>query len=67
VLVIVCPCSSKTAGEAFLEAGAQHVVAIELDADVMDIASITFTRSFYSGLFITVFLKTYFCQHCFVA
>ena len=49
-LVFVSACHSQAAGEAFLAAGAEHVVAVERDERIEDRAAHAFTRSFYLAL-----------------
>jgi hypothetical protein len=49
-LVFVSACHSQAAGEAFLAAGAEHVVAVERDERIEDSAAHAFTRSFYLAL-----------------
>ena len=49
-LCVVSACSSRFAGEAFVEAGVRHVVCVELEVDVMDRAAAIFTRAFYLAL-----------------
>jgi hypothetical protein len=50
-LCVVSACSSRSAGEAFLQAGVTHVVAVESRTDLLDRASAQFTRAFYLALF----------------
>ena len=50
-LVVVATCHSEFVGEIFQEAGAQHVICIHKDFEVVDDAIITFTDSFYGLLF----------------
>ena len=49
-LVFVSACSSRKAGEAFLEAGAEHVVCVETLSEIEDRAAQAFTRAFYCAL-----------------
>ena len=49
-LVFVSACSSRKAGEAFLEAGAKHVVCVETLSEIEDRAAHAFTRAFYTAL-----------------
>lgn len=49
-LVFVSACYSKRAGEAFVNAGVDHVVAVEADTVLHDAAAAVFTRNFYMAL-----------------
>jgi hypothetical protein len=49
-LVFVSACRSSKAGEAFLDAGAQHVVCVETASAIEDRAAQAFTRAFYCAL-----------------
>ena len=49
-LVFVSACHSQAAGEAFLAAGAEHVVAVEREQAIEDRAAHAFTRAFYLAL-----------------
>ena len=49
-MVFVSACSSRKAGEAFLEAGAKHVVCVETLSEIEDRAAHAFTRAFYTAL-----------------
>ena len=49
-LVFVAACSSKEIGTAFVNAGVQHVVAIESNVDLRDQAATVFTSAFYKTL-----------------
>jgi hypothetical protein len=49
-LVFVSACRSKKAGEAFLAAGAKHVVCVETTSEIEDRAAQAFTKAFYTGL-----------------
>eukprot|EP01084_Bolivina_argentea_P019484 36226_1 len=49
-LVFVSACHSEDAGKAFINAGAQHVVAVRRTAEMHDIAAGTFTYQFYFAL-----------------
>eukprot|EP00698_Gefionella_okellyi_P001105 TRINITY_DN10996_c0_g1_i2.p1 TRINITY_DN10996_c0_g1~~TRINITY_DN10996_c0_g1_i2.p1 ORF type:complete len:780 (-),score=160.65 TRINITY_DN10996_c0_g1_i2:21-2360(-) len=48
--VFVSACSSRPAGEAFLTAGVPHVVAVEVNTQLADVAARVFTRDFYLAL-----------------
>eukprot|EP00742_Colponemidia_sp_Colp-10_P009413 GILJ01010261.1.p1 GENE.GILJ01010261.1~~GILJ01010261.1.p1 ORF type:complete len:2314 (-),score=385.58 GILJ01010261.1:161-7102(-) len=48
--VFVSACYSKPAGMAFVEAGVPHVVAVQVDAMLLDAAALHFTRAFYLSL-----------------
>lgn len=45
--VILGACHSETAANIFLEAGAEHVIGISRDKQVLDDAALTFTQAFY--------------------
>jgi hypothetical protein len=49
-LVFVAACHSQAAGDAFVEAGVPHVVAVRLDSKVLDEEAIKFSRLFYERL-----------------
>ena len=49
-LVFVSACHSEEAGNAFLRAGAELVVAVEIDSKLEDLAAHAFTRAFYLAL-----------------
>ena len=49
-LAFVSACYSQAAGQAFVEAGVRHVVAITLDAGVYDLAAMRFAAQFYLAL-----------------
>lgn len=55
--VFVSACHSRRTGEAFVAAGAPHVVAVRLEEPVFDIAAREFARAFYLALLVgkTVF------------
>jgi hypothetical protein len=59
-LVFVSACSSRKAGEAFLEAGAEHVVCVETLSEIEDRAAQAFTRAFYCAL-----VRGYYVQDAF--
>lgn len=48
--VFVSACYSRRAGEAFVAAGVPHVVAVNVEEEVLDNAAIAFTRQFYLSL-----------------
>jgi hypothetical protein len=49
--VFVAACHSRSAGEAFVEAGVEHVVCCEKDALLLsDVAAMIFARDFYRAL-----------------
>lgn len=48
--VFVSACLSERAGEAFIEAGVPHVVCVSVDAQILDVAAVAFTRAFYLAL-----------------
>uniref|UniRef100_A0A7R9ZCI5 CHAT domain-containing protein n=1 Tax=Pseudictyota dubia TaxID=2749911 RepID=A0A7R9ZCI5_9STRA len=50
LFVFVSACYSRSAGEAFLEAGVPHVVCCQHDEPLMDLAAQEFSRSFYLSL-----------------
>ena len=43
-------CDSEFAGHAFIEGGAKHVICVKRNQEVLDLASIDFTKSFYNSL-----------------
>lgn len=49
-LVFVSACHSRKVGDAFVEAGVPHVVAVRLEEPVYDIAAQTFAKAFYQAL-----------------
>lgn len=59
-LVFVSACSSRKAAEAFLEAGAKHVVCVETLSEIEDRAAQAFTRAFYCAL-----VRGFFVQDAF--
>jgi hypothetical protein len=48
--VFICACHSQSAGMAFVAAGVPHVIAIQTDDVVCDVASQVFMRHFYRSL-----------------
>lgn len=51
-VVFLSACHSEGLAEAFLEAGASHVICIKKEDSVLDEACIQFSNSFYDALFI---------------
>ncbi|KAA0169780.1 hypothetical protein FNF28_01899 [Cafeteria roenbergensis] len=49
-LVFVSACHSRSAGEAFVDAGCPHVVAVDADAAVTETSALLFSRAFFSSL-----------------
>jgi len=49
-LVFVSACRSRNAAEAFISVGVPHVVAVEAESQVTDVAARAFTRAFYLAL-----------------
>ena len=49
-LAVVSACHSRRAADALVEAGCAHVVAVSLDAPLLDAAAVAFTRAFYLAL-----------------
>jgi hypothetical protein len=49
-LVFVSACHSRRAGEAFVDAGTPHVVAVEAEAAVTEESARLFSRAFFSSL-----------------
>jgi len=49
-LVFVSACHSQNAAEAFVQVGVPHVVAVESESQVTDVAARSFTRAFYLAL-----------------
>ncbi|CAN0148441.1 unnamed protein product, partial [Ectocarpus fasciculatus] len=50
-LVFISSCASEPIGNAFVEAGVPHVVAVKHDAEVKDEAALDFSKLFYAALF----------------
>jgi len=50
-LVFVSACHSRLAGEAFMKAGVEHVVAVRTENELSDQAAKNFTKHFYYALF----------------
>lgn len=48
-LVVVSACHSKRSGQAFVDAGVPHIVAVDMDR-LRDRAALSFTRAFYLAL-----------------
>lgn len=49
-LAFVSACYSRAAGDAFVDAGVPHVIAVRLEEPVYDVAAKTFARAFYLAL-----------------
>ena len=49
-LVFLAVCDSEFAGHIFIEGGAKHVICVKRNAEVLDLATIDFTKSFYNSL-----------------
>jgi len=49
-LAFVCACHSRLAADAFVQAGVHHVVAVALDAPLLDAAALEFTQAFYLAI-----------------
>ena len=51
-VVFLAVCDSEFAGQIFLQCGAKHVICVKRNRQVLDSASIDFTKSFYNYLII---------------
>ena len=49
-LVFVAACHSQAAGDAFVEAGVPHVVAVRLESKILDNDAILFSKIFYTQI-----------------
>ena len=49
--VFISTCHSEFAGEIFHNAGVEHVICVQQDADILDEAAISFAKSFYRLIF----------------
>ena len=47
-VVFLAVCDSEFAGQIFLKCGAKHVICVKRNRQVLDVASIDFTKSFYN-------------------
>ena len=52
--VFVSACHSQDVGQAFVEAGVPHVVAVRTSDAILDDASLIFSHQFYTALLVSV-------------
>ena len=50
ILVFVSACNSRNIGQAFIDAGVQHVCCVDVDTKLLDKDAVFFTRHFYMNI-----------------